>query len=360
MENADSLMCKSKKTIPGWVKVIVSNLILAILIVAIFCPDCFYPLENFTNRQPAIFYAIFYSFLLCLFLGIGNSWIINRIDERISWIETPVKRLVIGTIAVILYSFIVSLITGYAYNLLVFDRQPFGIDTWEHTLEAAILPVYIAIFLTIILTSRSFLLAWRKSTIDTERLKRENLQAQYEALKNQINPHFLFNSFNVLTDLVYEDQDLAARFINQLSQVFRYVLESSKKEMVPLESELENLEAYIFLLKMRFGENLVIKNPEVAEREYQVVPLCLQMLIENAVKHNVISEEEKLRIKIWLENDYIHISNNLQLRNISERSTKLGLENIKARYELIPGKKVKVSESDDQFVVSIPLIKSKL
>src|SRR5690606_5386269 len=254
MENADSLICKSKKTIPDWVKVLASNLILAIFIVAFFCPECFYPIENFSNRQPDIFYAIFYSFLLCLFLGIGNSNIINRIDERISWIETPVKRLVVGTIAVILYSFVVSLVTGYVYNLLVFQRPLFGADTWEHTLEAATLPVYIAVFLTIILTSRSFLLAWKKSTIDTERLKRENLQAQYEALKNQINPHFLFNSFNVLTDLVYLDQDLAARFINQLSQVSRYVLESSKKEMVPLESESENLEAYIFLLKMRFGE----------------------------------------------------------------------------------------------------------
>ena len=360
MENADSLICKSKKTIPDWVKVVASNLILAILIVFFFCPECFYPIENFTNRQPAIFYAIFYSFLLCLFLGIGNAWIINRIDEKISWIETPIKRLVIGTIAVILYSFIVSLITGYAYNLLVFDRQPFGIDTWEHTLEAAILPVYIAIFLTIILTSRSFLLAWRKSTIDTERLKRENLQAQYEALKNQINPHFLFNSFNVLTDLVYMDQDLAASFISQLSQVFRYVLESSKKEMVPLESELQNLEAYIFLLKMRFGENLVINRSKCPEGGFHIVPLCLQMLLENAVKHNVISEEEKLVIEIWEENDYIHLSNNLQLRNLSERSTKLGLENIKARYELIPGKKVKIMQNDDRFVVAIPLIKSKL
>src|SRR5690606_36637054 len=134
-----------------------------ILIVAIFCPDCFYPLENFRNRQPVLFYGILYSFFLCIFLGVGNSYIIKRIDERISWIETPVKRLVIGTIAVIIYSFVASLVTAYVYNLLVFNRPPLGVDTWEHTLEEAVMPVYIAIFLTIILTSRSFLLAWRKS-----------------------------------------------------------------------------------------------------------------------------------------------------------------------------------------------------
>lgn len=335
-----------------WGKVIFYSVLLATGLVFLFCPSCFQSLEGIKNSLD----NIFFSFILCILLGYGNGELITIIDRKISWIEAPVKRLIVGTIVVVVYSFLASVLVVYLYNIFLYDRPPFDSHTWRQTINAAILPVYIAIVITVILTSRSFLLAWKKSTIDTEKLKRENLQAQYNALKNQINPHFLFNSFNVLTDLVYMDQDLAAKFIQRLSVVFRYVLDSSKKEFVSLKSELDFLDSYIFLLKIRFGENLLIERPEYEDKGENIIPLCLQMLIENAVKHNVVSEEEQLKIVVKIEDDQVCVSNNIQLRNVTEGSTKLGLANIKARYALLNGKSVKVEQTKENFTVYVPLI----
>lgn len=335
-----------------WGKVIFYNVLLATGLVFFFCPSCFQSLEGIKNSID----NILYSFILCILLGYGNGRLITLIDQKISWIEKPVKRLIVGTIVVVFYSFVASVLVAYLYNIILYGRPPFDPRTWEQTFTAAIIPVYIAIVITVILTSRSFLLAWKKSTIDTEKLKRENLQAQFDALKNQINPHFLFNSLNVLTDLVYMDQDLAAKFIQRLSVVFRYVLDSSKKELVSLKSELDFLNSYIFLLKIRFGENLLIELPEYEDKGQNIIPLCLQMLLENAVKHNVVSEEEPLKVVVKIEDDQVSVSNNLQLRNLTESSTKLGLTNIKARYELLIGKSVKVEQKKERFTVYVPLI----
>ena len=208
------------------------------------------------------------------------------------------------------------------------------------------------------LHGREFLHQWKESLLETERLKQAHLNARFESLKNQVNPHFLFNSFNILSNLVYKDQDLAARFIKQLSSTYRYVLDAKDKEVVPLATELEALEAYLFLAKMRFGENLHVQIELDHYNGAVVAPLSLQMLVENAIKHNVISKNKPLSIRIIkTEDDYIEVSNNLQLKNNKLESAGIGLPNIKERYKYISDKAVQIVQDENYFKVSIPLIK---
>jgi hypothetical protein len=194
--------------------------------------------------------------------------------------------------------------------------------------------------------------------VNAEQLKREATQAQFAALKNQVNPHFLFNSLSILTFLVEVDTKLSVQFINRLSKVYRYILEQRESEQVSLKTELEFLEAYTFLLNIRFEGKLQVFStvpPEEAAR-FGIAPLTLQLLVENAVKHNQMSEECPLVVSILLEKDYLLICNPLQLRPQAESSTGLGLQNIVNRYRLLTNRPVWAGEQDGNFVVKIPLL----
>lgn len=196
----------------------------------------------------------------------------------------------------------------------------------------------------------------KKAQVEAEQFKKISIEAQFEALRNQINPHFLFNSFNVLSSLVYKDPDTSAKFIGQLSHVYRYLLYSQEKKIVLLKEEMEFIRAYLYLLEIRFGENLKINIGQMDDHEYYVAPATIQMLIENAIKHNIVSRKSPLTISIWLESDTLLIANNLQLKEIKEPSTKLGLQNIMSRYVFLSERKVIVREESDRFLVAIPLL----
>jgi two-component system, LytTR family, sensor kinase len=197
----------------------------------------------------------------------------------------------------------------------------------------------------------------KKSQLEAEQLKKISIEAQFEALRNQINPHFLFNCFNVLSSLVYKDADTSSKFIAQLSNVYRYLLYNQEKKVVLLKDELGFIESYLFLLKIRFGENIVIENKIDRESEDQyVAPAVLQMLIENAIKHNVVSRKNPLRIRIFSRTGFIVIANNLQEKETKEESTQVGLQNIQSRYEFLSDEKVKIEKTELEFKVSIPLL----
>ncbi|GCC53011.1 hypothetical protein SanaruYs_32520 [Chryseotalea sanaruensis] len=203
---------------------------------------------------------------------------------------------------------------------------------------------------------REFLLQWRKSAVDAERYQKESMTATYESLKSQVNPHFLFNSLNALTNLVYEDQDKAAKFIKQLSEVYRYVLDTRDKELVPIADELRFLESYTYLQRIRFGDKLKIENTLDATQSL-VAPLALQMLVENAVKHNEISQDKPLTIRLYRDGNFLIVENTLQRKlNSGEASSGMGLDNITKRYQFLDSRQVQVVEDDQHFVVKIPII----
>ena len=220
-----------------------------------------------------------------------------------------------------------------------------------------IVAIIINTFATSILEGYYYFKQWKNSLIQTEQLKRENIQSQFEALKNQIDPHFLFNSINTVYSLIDTHPDKAKEFITQFSKTFRHVLDVKEKVVVSLKEEIELLNSYIFLLKIRHEGNLEISiNIDAQKLNKFIPPLSLQMLVENAIKHNIISEKKPLKIKIFNNSNSLIIKNKLQSKNSINESTKIGLNNLTERYKHISEKAPEFYIKDNEYVAEIPLL----
>ena len=197
-------------------------------------------------------------------------------------------------------------------------------------------------------------------TRQMEDLKKEMMASQYASLKNQISPHFLFNSLNTLTSLMYEDRDLASDFVTRLASTYRYILDNREHDLVDLEKELNFLDSYIFMMNVRHKKAVNITTDiDLNAHSYFIPTLSLQMLVENALKHNQYSKEKPLHIAIsTIQQDALVVRNNLQKRINVEETTKMGLQNIKKRYAYYTNKQVLVREESDYFEVIIPLLKN--
>jgi hypothetical protein len=202
-----------------------------------------------------------------------------------------------------------------------------------------------------------FIGRWKDSLIKAERLEKEKSQVQFDNLKNQLNPHFLFNALTSLNSLIFENQELASAFVQQLSKVYRYVLQNKHKNFVLLSTELDFISHYVQLLETRFQGALNI-HFQISEeaKENAIVPVTLQILIENAIKHNIVDRDKKLTIDIITVGDYLVVSNNLQVRKTVESSNKQGLDNLKSLYKFLTDKPVVVEPTEDRFFVKIPLL----
>lgn len=227
-------------------------------------------------------------------------------------------------------------------------------------LQVLLASIFLVIMVSSIFESIFLFKKYREAELEREKLARINLQSQLETLKNQVNPHFLFNSLNTLIGVIPEDQDLAVEFVQKLSTSYRNILTFRNERLISLAQELQALESYIFLLKMRFQDKICVnKKIELDLNEHLIIPLSLQMLIENAVKHNIVSAKKPLHISIKSDGHYLIISNNKQIKVQDHNSTKVGLSNIKERYRLINHTEVSVRETEDVFEVKLPLIKVK-
>lgn len=197
----------------------------------------------------------------------------------------------------------------------------------------------------------------QKMRIRKKRLELARAHAHAEMLKNQISPHFLFNSLNALSSLIYTNEEQAYRFVKELCNVFRYVLKHKDRELIALKDELEFTLAFFYLVKIRFRDNIRLHADIPATYlEYLLPPLSLQMLIENAIKHNIISKDEPLTIAIKAENQHLVVSNNLQQRTSIEKSTGIGLKNIADRYRYLTDQTLDVIKTDTEFTAKLPLI----
>lgn len=205
-------------------------------------------------------------------------------------------------------------------------------------------------------SNEEYLLAWKEASINAERLKRENIIVEFESLKNQVNPHFLFNSLSVLTELLYLDQDQAAEFVRELARVYRYVLDNKNKELIKLNTELEFITSFVHLLKIRFDKNLFFNNKLPTDSDILIAPLTLQLLIENAIKHNVISEDDPLTIHLYIEKYFIVITNNIHLKSSPITPSGIGLKNIQERYNFLTKEKVVIINDGITFTVKVPII----
>ena len=281
-----------------------------------------------------------------------NSELNNFLDLKISWIESPTKRLFAGLVGTIVFTVLAILLLIKGWELAL------GV-TIDYYYDVVVNALIITFFISLFFHGRGFLIEWKRSAVEAERYQKESMAATYESLKNQVNPHFLFNSFNALTNLVYQDQDKAAKFIKQLSEVYRYVLETRGREVVSVDEELKFLDSYVYLQHIRFGGKLKIEI-DLKDRTAFVAPLALQMLIENAIKHNVTSEDDPLSIRIYYEGDFIVVENNFQKKELpGDDSAGVGLENISRRYQFLSDKKVQVQQNEKSFIVKLPVLNQK-
>lgn len=216
--------------------------------------------------------------------------------------------------------------------------------------------LYITLSVAVLYDAIYYVTRWKQASYEAEKFKKTSLESQLKSLEAQINPHFLFNSLNTLASLVPEDPQKAVEFVHKLSAVYRCILEIKGRPLVTLEEELDCLDNYMFLLETRFGSAIQLKKKLSTTADRHILPLGLQMLVENAVKHNVISTKRPLLIEIEANDVEVRIKNNLQPKIETEPGTKTGLKNIQDRYELLGDERMRVIKSEQEFEVILPLL----
>ncbi len=234
--------------------------------------------------------------------------------------------------------------------------EQFGAPPFDN--RSIIAATFITLFCLAVYEGVYFYNQLKTFIIEKEKAKRDHMQSQLEGLRNQVNPHFLFNSLNTLVNIITEDPTLAIRFLNQLSHVYRYILEVKEAPLVPLSEELDFLQSYVFLQQERFNGNLIVNiDVPTSYLQHKIVPFSMQILFENAIKHNIISAKKPLSVQVYVSEEHkLVVANNLQRRQQVMDSTKVGLANIKSRYRLITNELVIVQEDSNYFSVSLPLI----
>ena len=280
-----------------------------------------------------------------------------KLEQHISWLKKPFLRFFLTAFLEIFAGILILTIVNYLI-FIVIQRQQIDI-LYSKTYEGLKYLVGSVIISIILINLSHFFKNWRQAAVNEEKLKREKLLIEYEALKNQVNPHFLFNSLTALSSLVYKDQDKAVTFIQEFSNVFRYVLDNREKEVVDLATEKKLLESVSYLYRIRYEDSLQININLIDTSDKYIIPMALQMLLENTIKHNSISANKPLIVEIGEEKDYVTVKNNLQPKKTEIVSSKIGLENIKSRYRYLSDKDVLVEKSNDSFVVKIPVLNIK-
>lgn len=277
-----------------------------------------------------------------------------RLDRAAAWDKQPVYRLFLQILSYWTVGILIFTGIRLLYVYLISARS-FILFSDELTIA---LFIFVGIVIMNIVDFGIILLRQRRDTLaEAEKYKKESAEFEFEMLQAQINPHFLFNSLNTLSSLVYEDADRSAEFIRKLSDVYRHVLDSRHKELIDIREELSFIESYIFLLELRFEKKLKVEI-QIADNllERKIAPLTLQLLIENAVKHNVVSSKKPLEVKIFSDNKFIIVENSMQEKAITERGNGMGLRNINSRYNSLCGEKIIISDADNIFTVKIPII----
>ncbi|WP_052732946.1 sensor histidine kinase [Hymenobacter terrenus] len=312
------------------------------------------PAEQLLVFGPRAYAYVVLSVLIIIGSWEGSTQLYRAFRQVLFASLTPVQWVTLFSLASGLYAVLLSLAAVYFHHnvlevLLECKPTPF---------KQLFLAVVFQVFLVVAVNGvRIFFRYWKTSQLLTADLTQATVRANYEALQNQVNPHFLFNSLSALTTLIYKDQDMAADFVTQLAKVYRYVLDSQRQELVPLRTELAVVQAYAFLLATRHGEGLVLEIDLTPAHDGEVLPpLSLQMLLENAVKHNRLSPESPLYVRVSREGGCLVVHNNVQRRSSPEPSTGLGLANIRQRYALLSPHPIEVTATDAFFTVKLPLL----
>lgn len=334
-----------------WISVILAGLVARLLIDLIFAlSDPKYKLFDL-NRIPAYIYTVMFAVLI---LG-GIRYLNHKLSHYLPWDDNFRWRF--GVQAAVNAVYTLLILNAVRPGLLLLFSPDKGV-TLRDQLIVNIVAVVLVVIVVLIDLGIFLLTRWQLSMSELDRFKKESVEFQLAMLKSQVNPHFLFNSLTTLASLINHDQAKAIDFVHKLSHVYRHVLENREKEVVTLEEELQFLDRYMGLLTTRFGKAIHFDwdiEHELLNR--YISPLTLQLLIENAIKHNTRSQRKPLKIRLYTDNSQkLCVTNNIQLRNHVGYSSGIGLNNIKDRYGFLTEQKIEVLQNEQQFCVKIPLL----
>ena len=301
-----------------------------------------------------------YTMMYGLTLYFANAYLFMYLDKKFEVERFTKKRIIIGFLGSFLISVFVIFLLRIVEDVLIEGRS-FEVFIKAETLANYLVTIIITFFVTLAFHAFYFYKAYQENKVKEQKIIAGTASAQFESLKNQIDPHFLFNSLNVLSSLIEENPENAQKFTTSLSKVYRYVLEQKDKELVSVAEELQFAKTYMNLLKMRFENSITFEIPDGFENEEaKVVPLSLQLLLENCIKHNVVSETKPLHIKISIEDNQLVVTNNLQKKEVLSDRRGVGLQNIVNRYAILTKRNVLVEENEKVFKVFLPILTKQI
>jgi len=264
-----------------------------------------------------------------------------------------------GILGNIIASIIGIIISRFVLMVLVYQKSVVQFLAEERT-EFYVSSFFISMAVALLFYAAYYYKYYKEKQVKEQKIIAGSASARFDALKNQLDPHFLFNSLNVLTSLIDEDPHQAQNFTTSLSKVYRYVLEQKNKDLVTVDEELKFARTYVRLLKMRFEDSIIFEIPDqCSQPEAKIVPLSLQLLLENAVKHNVVTSSRPLHIKVFEKNGMLVVSNNLQEKQVVKKSSGVGLQNIKQRYNILTEREMLIKKTERDFSVFIPMLTQK-
>ncbi len=298
--------------------------------------------------------GVFTSFSSTLFIWLGCRTIATFLWRKYPWHINPVKHILVEIPLIVAYTL------GIGFLINEINTSLFDIPAHEQGVQVMdiVFTLVITFFILSIHEGWFFFTNWKTSMVNEEKLKKENMESQLETLKNQLNPHFLFNTLNTLSTLIEEDKKTAIEYVERTADFFRSILSLKEKDIIPLAEELELIENFYHLQQKRYGENLHLKIEMPGNlKSTFVAPLTFQMLTENAIKHNIISKDNPLHIEIYAQDDYLLVRNNLQKRNDANPSSGIGLPNIIKRYGFLTSKPIEINKENETFTVKIPILR---
>lgn len=310
--------------------------------------------SSFTGWQ--LLWSYMYFTFIAFSIWHGNRYLLFRLRSRFSWLSQPIYKVVALIVSNIFYTIPVSV--GLMTMWYVFAQHSSA--DWDVIFKATALCVVSVVFITHTYETVFLIKSWETDKTKSEQLEKANAQAQLEALKNQIDPHFMFNSLNTLSYLIEQDPVKAKLFNDNLADVFRYILYNKERNLVLLTDELAFTEQYFSLIKIRFGNSVVMKVTRTIEQtdHYLLPPISLQILLENAIKHNEFSDGTPLIIEVSINDQAIIVENEIREKKQKKQSSHIGLQNLNERYKLTMEKEIVTETKNDMYTVCIPLLKA--
>lgn len=311
---------------------------------------------HFFKNGRQLLIAFSYNQLYSVILYLANAYyfgfLLKTFPNQVFKTKNLLKGLLGGVLVTLVALFVIRIITQVGI-----EGKDFSVFISSEKIDYYYLSFIISVVITAIFYSFYYYRNKQQTIVTEQKLIAGTASAKFDALKNQLDPHFLFNSLNVLTGLIEENPEAATRFTTSLSKVYRYVLEQKNKKLVTLEEELKFAELYMSLLAVRFEDSIIFNTPQhLKNSQAKVVPLSLQLLLENAVKHNQVMPSKKLHITITEKDGVLMITNNIQPKQVLKQSTGLGLRNIRERYALLTKQPVTISKNQEEFSVAIPIL----